>query len=376
MIYSLGCDVAKDEHVVCLIRYNLTEQTWEVISRKSFKNNPSGSKAMVRWVTRLTRKQPAPLRCTLEATGVYYEQLALHLHDHHQSQIKLSVVLPSQAKSYISSRGLRNKTDKIDAFGLALMGAERKLDRWQGIDSYWRTLRQLTRTKATLQKQMTEVRNQLHAQTHSGIQVKSVQQSLKRLIKTMETERDRLIRQIEDHLASRPELQYQIECVDSIPGIGLQTIAVILAETLGFTHFSSYSQLISFSGYDVTANESAKRIGKRKISKKGSPFIRHAMYMPANTVIRTKPKQIYSVYERLVNKHNIKMKAHVAIQKKLLGYIYTLWTKKQMYDPQNIARRRAGLKNEPEIPNPVKKRIAPPSADGRATVDTSHAKAS
>lgn len=358
MIYSLGCDVAKEEHAVCLIRYDLLQQTWEILSRKSFKNTPSGSKALARWVKQLTDKQPAPIRCTLEATGVYYEQLALELHEHHQ-QIKLSVILASQGKSYISSRGLRNKTDKIDAFGLALMGAERNLKPWKGIDKYWRTLRGLTRTKASLQQQKTEVNNQLHAQLHSGIQVKAVQQSLKRLIKTLQKELDRLGEQIEEHLASRPEFQPQIDCLASIPGIGRSTIAVILAETLGFTYFTSYSQLISFSGYDVIANESGKRIGKRKISKQGSPFIRQAMYMPANTVIRTKPKQIYRVYERLVAKHNIKMKAHVAIQKKLLGYMYTLWTKKQMYDPMKIARRRA------------KKRVAPHGSE--ATVDTCYA---
>ena len=368
MIYSLGCDIAKDEHAVCMIRYNLTEQTWKVLSRKTFKNTLSGSKALTKWVKRLTAKRPAPIRCTMEATGVYYEQLALDLHEH--QQIKLSVILPSQGKTYISSRGLRNKTDKVDAFGLALMGAERNLKPWKGIDKFWRTLRGLTRTRVSLQEQKTEVTNQLHAQVHSGIQVKAVQCSLKRLIKTLQKEIDGLGEQIKEHLASRPELQPQIDCLDSIPGIGMATIAVILAETLGFTYFTSYSQLMSFSGYDVIANESGKRVGKRKISKQGSPFIRHAMYMPANTVIRTKPKQIYQVYERLVGKHNIKMKAHVAIQKKLLGYMYTLWNKKQMYDPAHIARKRAELKTKPRISKSAEK-IAPPN--GRATVDTCYA---
>lgn len=373
MIYSLGCDIAKDEHTVCLLRYHLQQQHWEVVGRKSFKNTPSGSKALVSWTRRLTKADPAPIRCTMEATGVYYEQLALHLFDTHP-QIHLSVILPSQGKSYNSSRGLRNKTDKIDAFGLALMGAERKLDKWKGIDPFWRTLRQMTRTKAGLQDQITAATNQLHAQTHSGIQVEQVKTSLKNVIQTLRDERDRLTEQITHHLASREDLSEKIACLDSIPGIGLQTIAVILAETLGFTYFTSYPQLISFSGYDVVANESAKRIGKRSISKQGSSYIRRAMYMPASTIVRIKSKPLYGIYQNLLAKHGIKMKAHVAIQKKLLGYMYTLWTKKEMFDPQQIIDRKKECDAHKTKLEQPPKRIAPPI--GEATVDTSHAKAS
>lgn len=374
MIYSLGCDIAKDEHTVCLLRYHLQQQHWEVLGRKSFKNTPSGSKALAGWTRRLTKSDPAaPIRCTMEATGVYYEQLALYLFDTHP-QIHLSVILPSQGKSYISSRGLRNKTDKIDAFGLALMGAERKLDKWKGIDPFWRTLRQMTRTKAGLQDQITVATNQLHAQTHSGIQVEQVKTSLKNVIQTLKAERDRLTEQITRHLVSRKDLSEKIACLDSIPGIGLQTIAVILAETLGFTYFTSYPQLISFSGYDVVANESAKRIGKRSISKQGSSYIRRAMYMPASTIVRIKSKPLYGVYQNLLTKHGIKMKAHVAIQKKLLGYMYTLWTKKEMFDPQQIIDRKKECDAHKTKIEQTPKRIAPPI--GEATVDTSHAKAS
>lgn len=374
MIYSLGCDIAKDEHTTCLLRYNLTQQQWQVIGRKTFTNTPSGSKALVGWVRRLTKAQPGPIRCTMEATGVYYEQLALYLFDHHP-EFHLSVILASQGKTYISSRGLRNKTDKIDAFGLALMGAERKLDKWKGIDRFWRVLRQMTRAKADLQDQITMVNNQLHALTHSGVQVKAVQASLNKVLQALRGEQDKLTRQITMHLASRKDLAGQIACLKSIPGIGMQTIAVILAETLGFAYFTSYGQLMSYSGYDVVANESAKRIGKRKISKQGSPYIRRAMYMPASTILRIKSKPLYGIYENLLAKHGIKMKAHVAIQKKLLGYMYILWNNQETFDPQNIIDRKKEFEaHKKRIEQSNIKKVALPI--GKATVDTSQAKAS
>lgn len=360
MIYSTGCDIAKDEFVACLLTHELTSQHTNVQSRKTFKNNLSGAKAFVSWINRHAKNSVSEIRCTMEATGIYYETLALHIAER-AGDVHLSVVLPSNAKSYLASRGLRSKTDRIDAYGLALMGSERKLDHWKGIDPFWRELRQLTRTKADLQKQITKLSNQLHAQTHSGIQIIEVQKTLKKLIKTLRSEKDRLSGLIEDHLASRPDLSDRINMLASIPGIGHQTIAVILAETLGFENFTSISQLISFSGYDVILNQSGKRIGKEKISKQGSPYIRTAMYMPASTIVRIKPKPLHTFYRRLLGKHGIKMKAHVAVQKKLLSYMYTLWKKQEYFNPTKI--------NEQQ--NFHQKKVASPSGDREAKVDTS-----
>ena len=38
VLYSLGCDVAKDEHVVCLLRYDVASQQWQKIGQKTCKN--------------------------------------------------------------------------------------------------------------------------------------------------------------------------------------------------------------------------------------------------------------------------------------------------------------------------------------------------
>lgn len=357
MIYSVGCDIDKQNIQGCLLSYDLTHQTHQVLSRKSFRNNVSGSKAFIKWVRRCTKDHPDAVRCTMEATGVYHEQLALYVFDHHQD-IRLSVVLPSASKKYIASRGLRSKTDKMDAYGLALMGSERKLTKWKGIDRYWRQLRQLTRTRAALQEQITQLSSQLHAQTHSGLRVEVAEQSLQASLTTLKEQRDRLTRQITLHLNSRKEMAHQLACLKSIPGIGMLTIAVILAETNGFGYFRSCSQLMSFSGYDVVINDSGQRVGKRKISKQGSPHIRRAMYMPASTIVRRKPPLLYDYYNRLLSRHAIKMKAHVALQKKLLSYMYFLWNNQQLYNPDRYEQTQKRLQ----------KKIAP--LKGEATVDT------
>lgn len=358
MIYSLGADISKDDFSACLQSYDLHSQSHQVISRKTFKNKPSGFKACMSWLARHTRKKPAPVRMTMEATGVYYEPLALFVREHH-SQIHLSVVLPSQSKRYIESRGLRSKTDKIDAYGLALMGAERKLAAWKGIDPFWRKLRVYTRTRAELLDQRTQLRNQLHALDHSGMETPKADHALRECIQTISGQIDELTKLIGKQLRSRNDLRAQIACLRSIPGIGTLTIACILAETNGFAEFHRISQLISFSGYDVKIKESGKWAGEPKLSKQGSKYIRRAMYMPATAITRGNGGPIYEFYQRLLATHNIKMKAHVAVQKKLLTYMYILWNKQEYFDPEVIRNQR----------KEHQKKIAPPESE--ATVDTS-----
>lgn len=360
MIYSLGIDIAKDECKLCLQTYQLEQQTHHVQARKTISNTPSGFRAGLRWVTRHT-DGATPIRCTMEATGVYHEPMALYIHQNHPG-IHLSVVLPSLANKFIASQGLRSKTDKIDAYGLALMGSERLLPAWTGIDPFWRALRVKVRTRMQLMDQRTVLRNQLHALAHSALPADIAQEALKEAIASLTTQINRLERDFRHQLQSREDLQEPINCLRSIPGVGMITIASVLAETNGFERFSSIGQVISFSGYDVVIQKSGQWEGTPKLSKQGSKYIRRAMFMPASAAIRGREGPLGNYYQRLLAKHNIKMKAHVAVQKKLLTYMYILWTRQALFDPQHIRSQQIYHNN-----------VALP--EGKATVDTSQAAA-
>jgi transposase len=81
---------------------------------------------------------------------------------------------------------------------------------------------------------------------------------------------------------------------------------------------------------DVKLRESGKWKGKSKISKKGNSRIRKALYMPAFSKIKY-DKSSKQQYERLTEKKGIKMVAAVAVQRKLLGLMYTLWKKEETF---------------------------------------------
>lgn len=185
-------------------------------------------------------------------------------------------------------------------------------------------------------EQRTALRNQRHALDHGGMQVPQARRSLQEAIQALTRQIDQLTSEVYSKLRSRKELRKSVGYLNSIPGIGRLTIAVVLAETNGFADFESIAQLISFSGYDVVIRKSGQWSGKPKISKQGSSYIRRAMYMPASTVVRSGEGPLKELYQRLVAKHDVKMKAHVAVQKKLLRYMYVLASKQEPFDPQHI----------------------------------------
>ena len=79
--------------------------------------------------------------------------------------------------------------------------------------------------------------------------------------------------------------------------------------------------------------------GKPKISKKGNRYLRKAMHLPALVSIRFN-EQAKNTFTRLVEKHGIKMKAAVAIQRKLLELMYTLFKTNSRYNKNFVAIKK------------------------------------
>jgi transposase len=101
--------------------------------------------------------------------------------------------------------------------------------------------------------------------------------------------------------------------------------------------------LTSYAGLDVKEKQSGTSIkGKPRISKKGNRHLRKAMHLPALVAIRHE-KKFKAVFVRLVSKHGIKMKAAVAVQRKLLEMIYTVYSKNTAYDKNYLNQNEAAL---------------------------------
>jgi transposase len=238
--------------------------------------------------------------------------------------------LPNLAKKYRESLGLKSSTDKIDARALAQMGLERELLTWQPISSSLLGLKQLTRERSALVCIRTAVSNQLHAYSHQGKPNKDSIARTKKHISFLDRQVKAIEREISSFVNSDDALKTKMDYLLSIPGVGLLTAATIVAETNGFAGFSSIKQLTSYAGLDVRIMESGIWKGKGKISKRGNSHIRKALYMPTLSKIGN-DGATKQHYERLKEKKGIGMVAVVAEERKLLGLMFSLWKKEEMY---------------------------------------------
>jgi hypothetical protein len=56
------------------------------------------------------------------------------------------------------------------------------------------------------------------------------------------------------------------------------------------------------------------------------------LFMPAFNMVKFNQAPFADLYKRTLEKHGLKMKSYVAVQKKLLVLIYTLWKNNSAYN--------------------------------------------
>ena len=333
---NLGVDVSKDSLQVVFSTIN-TEQHVKVKASRSFANTLTGFKHLQQWM-QTKRIAGMEVSILLEATGIYYEQVAWFFY---RQGYKVSVILPTKAKRYLQAVGCKSKNDKIDATGLARMGLEQCLPLWQPLSDNIYHLRLLTRQLEDFNTQRTALLNQLHALSHSAYCVKVLEKNIQKLIIHLEKAILNLEKAIKDLIEQDEKLRAKVEKITAIKGVGIKTIAVLLAETNGFASFENQGQVVSYSGYDIVENQSGKRSGATRISKKGNAHIRRAMHLPAFGVVQNKEPSFVRLYERLIARGRTKMQAYVAVQRKLLILIWALWRKDQVYDAAYVPKSMA-----------------------------------
>ena len=121
----------------------------------------------------------------------------------------------------------------------------------------------------------------------------------------------------------------------SIPGIGVDSAAVILSEFGDFSKFESANQLLSFAGMEPGYFQSGTSETTGKMVKHGSSQLRYALMNCTQTVINYEP--VFAEY--YAKKRSEGKPYRVAIShsaKKLLRVIYTLQTKNISYNPDLI----------------------------------------
>lgn len=330
---TVGIDVAQKELVVSLGRMD-EKISVEVYAYKVFSNDKKGFSNLLAWVNKQT-SITVEVQYVMEATGVYHEALAYYLYNNNRN---VSIVLPNKISNYARTLDIKTVTDKSASQAIARFGLERQLELWQPPARIFNDLRQLCRERDQLIQERTVLKNQLHAECASATSSeKSIKRTKKRI--TLIDAQEKEIKQDIVRLIKESELlSEKMRILSSIPGIGTLTAVTIIAETNGFALIKNKRQLVSYAGLDVREKTSGTSVkSKPRISKRGNRNLRKVMHFPALAAIRTDDK-FRRVFLRLLSKHGIKMKAIVAIQRKLLELTYILWKGNICYNPEFVGR--------------------------------------
>lgn len=322
----IGIDCAKDELVCCFGQvYDNFED--KVLARTVVPNSLKGFEKLIAWASKLTKGHE--VFYVVEATGVYHEKMAHFLFNHGK---KISVVLPNKIRFFSKSLDTKTVTDKTSAEAIMLFGLKKNLKPWQKPNVLLMHLRSLMREREQLQQEETSLRNMMHALAHSANSNTASLGRLKSRLKLVRLQISEVEREVKDIIKTDDQVKEQVNRLMSIKGVGLITVASVLGETQGFDLITSKKQLVSYAGLDVVEKTSGTSVrGKSHISHKGNSHIRKALYFPALSAIQHE-KKYRDHYHRLISKHGIKMKAAVAIQRKLLELMYTLWKNQTTFD--------------------------------------------
>lgn len=312
---KLGIDVAKKKLDVALMFDGRTLTS-------KFDNSPKGFKLLHGWLLSLRIEK---VHACLESTGVYGEAVAEFLHEKGH---RVSVVNPFRIKAYAGSDLQRNKTDPADARLIADFCVVKNPRDWHPMPAEVKHLQALTRRIEALDQMLIAEKNRLEAAP------REVRPSVKRIIRTLETEIKNVQRLIKEHIDNHPDMKQQNDLLMTIPGIGSKTAHVLLGE-LEFRCFTSARAVAAQAGLTPRKDESGTTLNRTRLSKLGNGRIRKALYFPA--IVAMKHNQIIKQFaSRLSQKGKTPMQVICAAMRKLLHIAFGVIKNNRPFDP-NLA---------------------------------------
>lgn len=269
-VVVLGIDISK-------AKFDTALAVGTKFRTKVFVNTPIGFAQLSAW---LHRHGVQHVHVCMEATGTYWEALATYLTDAGHA---VSVINPALAKAHGQSLGLRSKTDAIDAKLLADFCREKQPPVWNPSSFTERRLRALVLRHQMLVEMQTQEKNR-----YEGLR-EDIRDSLDAHLAWLTAELERIEHAIAKLLNDDNDLRGKRDLLDSIPGLGERTIAVLLAYGISSERFESARQFVAFAGLSPRLHQSGTSVHARpRLSKIGHAFLRRALYMPAMaTLYRT-----------------------------------------------------------------------------------------
>ena len=316
----VGIDIAK-------LKFDAAVAVGSKWRTRIFDNNKTGFSACLKWAQSLAG--PKPLHVCMEATGTYYEALAVYWV---AQGVTVSVVNPFQIAQFAKATGERNKTDgprpapRQDAKTIARFAATQSPPAWQAPPEHTRVLRDLLRRLDGLLAMERQEKNR------QDVSSALVQASIESMLAVLAQQIKAVKTAIADHIDHHPDLRDEAKRLDSIPGVGEATIALVLAE-LPISVRQDVRRADAFTGLAPRRIESGTSVkGRSRLSKQGASRLRKGLYFPAIVACQHNPV-VKAFYQRMLQNGLTKKQAVCAAMRKLLHLIIGVLKSGKPFDP-------------------------------------------
>ncbi len=384
MIY-IGIDVAKDKHDCHIMR----DGGAVVVDNCSFENSKEGFERFDSLI-KTNKRRKEEVKVGLEYTGHYSNNLMEFLKE---KEYKVIALNPLKVNLYRKSKSLRNtKTDKSDARYIAEVTAKTDPEKRRHVNNDVRILRSLTRYRYRVQKTVQITKNRYRRvlqlvfpefEKHFNVNYRSAIELIGRYSSPREVlsaNRDQLIKNLDKmsygrygkradelieaaensigtnnagdayelkHIAKHiaflegellsveEKLRRILERINTpiltIPGIGVNTGATILAEIGNVKNFDSDAKLLAYVGCEPTIYQSGKFVLTRtSMVKKGSKYLRNAIFQATKAAYVLDPvMRAYIDKKRAEGKHFFVALSHG--MKKMVRILFAVLTSGKPY---------------------------------------------
>ena len=305
----------------------------EQIGRKEDRGELDNTPEAIAAFLRARRARCGRLRVVMEATGIYYLDLALLAVE---AGAEVMVVNPKAAHHFARAMGLRNKTDAIDAQMLLAYLQRMEFRPWSPPSESVLVLRQFGRHLVRLSEERVRLKNQLHALSATRTSPRVLRQDLEQAIADLDRRIAQLSREALRQVSQDEMLDARFRALDSIVGVGPATALGLLGELMVLPSDMNSRACVCHAGLDVRVHQSGTSVAlKPRLSKHGNKYLRRALYMPAMAAIAHDP-HARAFRDRLVRGGKKKMQALAAVMRKLLTAAWALVRKPAAYDGSKL----------------------------------------
>jgi transposase len=302
-----------------------------------------------------TLPQGSPV--AIESVGNWYWMIEAMEEAGHQPIL----VHPRKAKLLM---GLINKTDKLDAKGLAMLNLNGSLPQVWIPPAELRDQRELSRMRMALVDVRTKFKNRIHATlakyalTIEGVSdifgkqgrelveaalvelPPETQQSVREQLRLLDQVSGQ-IEQIETHIREVVKVTPMMQIIKSLPGVG-DILAIVIALEIGTVErFSSAEHLASYSGTVPRVISSGGKTHFGKVRSDVNRYLKWAYIEAANCVAlqqhQLKGRHVVNLLQR-IQKQKGYPKAAVAVGRHLAEATYCMLKRNEPYLEPNLKR--------------------------------------